>query len=276
MSGANGRVAALGGERMVPRPDPVARDYLLLGLRLERHVAGIVDTYFGPAELKAQVDLEETPPLDRLADDARALRERVAAEVGEPDRRRWLERQLVALETLAATRSGLQLAYADEVARCFDAAPVAHPPESYAETRSELERLLPGDGELRQRLRAWNERFTVPAERLPTLLDWLAERLRAATAAVYPLPDGESLRVAVVTGQPWSAYNWYDGGRRSRIDVNTDLPVRVGSLIETMSHETFPGHHLEHAWKEARQGSRSPLSPKVTEAASDSSPEFTS
>jgi hypothetical protein len=116
----------------------------------------------------------------------------------------------------------------------------------------ELDRLLPGNGDLRDRMRAWNERFTIAAERLPGLLDWLVERLREATAAVYPLPEGESLRVGVVTGQPWTAYNWYDGGRRSRVDVNTDLPVRLGGLVETMSHETFPGHHLEHAWKEAR------------------------
>ena len=67
----------------------------------------------------------------------------------------------------------------------------------------------------------------------------------------FGLPDGEDLRVSLVTGQPWSAYNWFDGGRRSRVDVNTDLPVRASDLIGTIAHETYPGHHLEHAWKEA-------------------------
>ncbi len=252
MTAASDRVAAVGGERTVPRPDPVARDYLLLALRIDTHLPGVVDGYFGPADLKAQVDLEEIPSLERLADDARTLRERVAAEVQEADRQRWLDRQLVALETLAGVHSGLELAFAEEAARCFDAAPVAQPPEAYAETRAELERLLPGEGDLRERLRAWNERFTIPADRLAPILDWLVERLRAATAVVYPMPEGESLRVGVVTGQPWSAYNWYDGGLRSRVDFNTDLPARAGAVIDTMSHETFPGHHLEHAWKEAR------------------------
>jgi hypothetical protein len=54
-----------------------------------------------------------------------------------------------------------------------------------------------------------------------------------------------------VTKQPWSGYNWYDGGGRSRVDINTDLPVRAADLVNTVAHETFPGHHLEHAWKEA-------------------------
>lgn len=32
-------VPAVGGARTVPAPDPVARDYLLLGLRLDQHIA---------------------------------------------------------------------------------------------------------------------------------------------------------------------------------------------------------------------------------------------
>ena len=41
-------------------PDPIARDYLLLALRLGKLMPGLVDAYFGPAELKFQVQAE--PP----------------------------------------------------------------------------------------------------------------------------------------------------------------------------------------------------------------------
>ena len=37
---------------------------------------------------------------------------------------------------------------------------------------------------------------------------------------------------------------------RSRVDFNLDLPVRLPSFIGTVAHETYPGHHLEHARKE--------------------------
>jgi hypothetical protein len=77
-------------------------------------------------------------------------------------------------------------------------------------------------------------------------------QLREAAAAHWSMPEDESVRIALVSGQPWGAYNWYDGGRRSRIDINTDLPSRAGDLLDTLAHETYPGHHLEHAWKEAR------------------------
>ena len=69
------RTPAVGGTRTVPVPDPVARDYLLLALRLDQHVPGLVDGYYGPADLKARVDLENPRPPARLAEDAAAVRE---------------------------------------------------------------------------------------------------------------------------------------------------------------------------------------------------------
>ena len=44
-------VAAMGGTRQVPAPDPIATDYLLLALRLDQRIPGLVDGYFGPAAL---------------------------------------------------------------------------------------------------------------------------------------------------------------------------------------------------------------------------------
>ena len=64
-------------------------------------------------------------------------------------------------------------------------------------------------------------------------------------------PAGEVLRVGLVTDQPWTGYNWYDGSFRSRVDLNTDVPL-IATLART-SPMTYPGHHLEHVWKEADQ-----------------------
>ena len=33
--------------------------------------------------------------------------------------------------------------------------------------------------------------------------------------------------------------------------MNTDLPIRAPDLVHLAAHEAYPGHHLEHAWKEA-------------------------
>jgi hypothetical protein len=242
---------AVGGEREVPTPDAVARDYIVLCLRLEQHVPGFVDAFVGPAELKAKVELEALPPPARLLDDAGALRERVVAEGGDPARRRWLEAQLVAIEAQLRGLAGDPLPYADHVAACFDLRMTRRPDATYAAAAATLADLVPGPGPLADRLAAWDARFVIPPARLGAVIDRLVEIARGRAGALFGLPPGEGLRVGLVTNQPWSGYNWYDGGLRSRVDINTDLPVQVKRLVDTICHETYPGHHLEHAWKEA-------------------------
>jgi hypothetical protein len=244
-------VSTVGGAHGVRTPDPIARDYILLALRLGQWIPGLVDGYFGPADLKARTDLEQLRAPGALRDDAAALRERLDGEVAAPDRRRWLAAQLVALETQAAALAGERLPYVEHVARCFDHAPVRRPESPFAAAAAELARLLPGGGALIDRLAAWDARLTIDPGRLPAVVDWLVELFRERAGALFGLPPGESLRVGLVRDQPWSGYNWYDGGGRSRVDLNLDLPIRAADLPRVVAHETYPGHHLEHAWKES-------------------------
>ena len=237
--------------RTRPRARPVARDYILLALRLDQHIPGLVDGYFGPADLKATVDMEQLRAPARLRDDATALRDRLADRGRRRDRRAWLDAQLVALETQAGGLAGESLPYLDYVARCFAYTPARYPDDELrgggGAHRRSSSRATPAGGPPG----AWDARFVVPVDRLPAWSTGWSPASATQAAADFGLPDGEDLRVSLVTGQPWSAYNWFDGGRRSRVDVNTDLPVRASDLIGTVAHEAYPGHHLEHAWKEA-------------------------
>jgi hypothetical protein len=244
-------VSAVGGARQVPAPDPIAEDYLLLGLRLDQRIPGLVDGYFGPAEIKARVDMEQLRAPARLREDAAALTARVQGEVAEPERRDWLLAQLRALAAHAQALDGEPLPYREHVALCVGFEPPRHDEDLLREALREMDALLPGDGPRNERLVAWDRRLEIPVDRLPGVIDWLVGRFRDRARRDFGLPEGEDLRVSIVTGQPWSGYNWYDGGRRSRVDINTDLPVRAPDFVKTVAHETYPGHHLEHAWKEA-------------------------
>jgi hypothetical protein len=186
-----------------------------------------------------------------LVDDATVLLVRLPDEVEDDQRREWLTAQVVALRTQAAALAGDSLPYVDHVSRCFAWTPERRDNAMFDAAAADLERLVPGDEPLAARLAAWDARFEIPVDRLAGVVDWLVGRFRARAADLFGLPDGEDLRVGLVTKQPWSGYNWYDGGLRSRVDINTDLPVRAADLVHTVAHETFPGHHLEHAWKEA-------------------------
>ncbi len=242
---------AVGGHRQVPVPDPVAHDYLLLALRLDQHIAGLVDGFYGPAELKARADIEELHPPKRLVADAERLLERIAADISEPDRRDWLTVQTMALRTHAESLAGQHLPYLEHAERCFAWRPVRRDESVFDAAAAAIDGLLPGVEPVADRLAAWDERFRVPTDRLIDVLDWLVAMFRARAAVLFGLPSGEDLSVRLVTGQPWTGYNWYDGGRRSRFDLNTDLPTTAADLIRVAAHETYPGHHLEHATKEA-------------------------
>src|SRR5262249_43738014 len=87
----------------------VAVEYLELGLRLGRHMDGLVDSYYGPAEIKARIDAEDLREPDSLAEDAARLSE--SLDGLEADRRKWFEAQLVGLENVARKLGGAELSF---------------------------------------------------------------------------------------------------------------------------------------------------------------------
>jgi hypothetical protein len=225
----------------------VPEEYVELGLRLGRHVDGLVDAYFGDPAVSERIDAEPLREPAELADDAR----RLLAELDGDDRRtRWLRAQLVGLETVARKVTGEALEFGDEVERCYGVRPRRLPETELEATHAALDDLLPGTGSLADRYRHWRESQVVPASKLGAVLTDIAEELRSRTAQLLGLPQGESYELELVTDEPWSAYNYYGGNLRSRIAVNTDVPMATNFVTELMAHELYPGHQTEHAWKE--------------------------
>ena len=251
MSAARTLVPAVGGERQVPAPDPIARDYLLLALRLDQHRPGFVDGFYGPADLKAQVDLEPLRPPTRLREDAADLRGRADREIEDLPRRGWLTAQLTALEAQAELLAGDPLPYEEHVRRSFGVRPARRPEREFELAAATIDGLLPGPGSVADRLAAWDAASGVPTERLRPVAEALVTRFRGRARALFGLPDGESVRLELVRRQPSAGYAWYDGGYRSRIDLDRDNPIALDALIRTIAHRTYPGHHLERAWREA-------------------------
>ena len=54
-SGRARTTLAVGGQRDVPVPDPIARDYLLLALRLEQHSARLLREQLSPPAIAAEL-----------------------------------------------------------------------------------------------------------------------------------------------------------------------------------------------------------------------------
>lgn len=221
-----------------------AERYLELGLRLGQHVDGLVDAYYGPPELKEQVDAEAPITPGELAADADAL----LAELEDG----WLADQVRACATYARVLAGEELSYSDEVERCYGVRPVRTSDSVYELAHAELDELLPGNGSLFERRQAWRTRYRCPGERAVAVLEDLVPFLRARTLALVELPEGERLSLEPVSDEPWWAFNYYQGDLESRVVLNTDVPTGAPDLIHLAAHEVYPGHHTEHAVKEQR------------------------
>jgi hypothetical protein len=221
----------------------MTEDYIRFGLRLGRHVDGLVDAYYGPPELKEEVDSEPLREPAGLVEDGAQLLESTEG---------WLRAQVVGLETVARKLAGEEIPYSDEVERCYGVRPQRVPESEFEAAHRELDVLLPGEGDLAARYQAWREGDPLPREQLAPALEALTEELRRRTRDLLGLPDGEAGELDYVTDEPWAAYNYYLGGLRSRVAVNTDVDMNAGYIGYLMAHELYPGHHTEHASKEHR------------------------
>jgi hypothetical protein len=242
---------------VAPPSGPSAVDrYIELGLWLGRHVDGLVDAYYGPTDLSffkvAGAPLRSPAA---LADDARALLADLASGAAddelEPTRRHWLAAQVAGLHTVARKLAGEAIGYSDEVEACYGVRPRRVPDDVLAAAHRRLDEVLPGSGPLAERYSVWREAQAVPVDKLQPALQSLADDLRERTTALFGFPEGEHVDFDLVRHEPWSGFNYYLGGLRSRVAINTDLPVLSTSLAHLVAHEAYPGHHTEHCHKEA-------------------------
>ena len=222
--------------------ETAAERYLKLGLRLGRHVDGIVDSYAGPAEIADAVDAEPLREPGELAADAEGLLDEV--DVG------WLHDQVRGLHTCAAFMAGVPGSYADEVEGCYGVRPERTDESVFEAAHEELDRLLPGDGSLAERYESWRKSITVPSDRIEQTVAGLIEEARSWTGGIVELPHGEGVDLEVVGDRAWLAFCEYRGGLRSQISVNADLPISAFELLHITCHETYPGHHTERVCKD--------------------------
>ena len=220
----------------------VIERYLELALRLGRHDDDLVDAYYGPAELAERVAAEEPRPPTALAEDADAL----FAEADD----RWLAAQVQALGATARKLAGEPLDYVEEGRLVYGIEPRWQDEEPFRRAAALLEDAVPGSGDLPTRYARWFEQTAIPADVLEQALRDAAAELRRLTRETIGLPDGEEFELELVTGERWLGYAYYLGGLRTKIQVNTDLPLPAADLVPLTSHEIYGGHHTHRVWQE--------------------------
>ena len=239
-----------------PQPislDVVAERYVKLVLALGLHDAAYVDAYYGPAEWKSEAE-QRKRPLAEIDDEAARLIEAAGqpppgANPGDLSvlRHVYLRRQLEALRARVRMLSGVTFTFDEESLALYDAVAPVRSEFSFQAVLTELEKRLPGRGPLIERYDAFRKDFVVRPDKVSRVFDAAIAECRRRTLPHAELPPGESFTVEFVTNKSWSGYNWYQGGYRSLIQVNTDLPIYIDRAIDLACHEGYPGHHVYNA-----------------------------
>lgn len=236
--------------------DFIARSYVQLVLALGHHDSNYVDAYYGPAEWRDGEKLS----LRQIAEEANQRLEELSTI--SPDapldelRKRNLEKQLGSVGARAEMLAGVSKSFDEESQALYDVVSPHRPDSFYQEALDGLEPMLPGEGTLEERYRAFREPFLVPKEKVDAVFRAAIEAARERTKRYIALPEGEDFRVEYVTGEVWSAYNWYQGDARSLIQFNTDFPTSIDRALHLACHEGYPGHHVYNALLEQKLARR--------------------
>ncbi len=235
----------------------VVTEYLKLGLRFDRVVSGFVDAYTGDPALRRAVDDEPAPDPADLARQAT----RLVAAVGDADlsaqRADFLTAHLQALAVAGRRLAGQEMGFVAEVAGYFQVEIDLVDEDVFAAAHARLDELLPGRGDLLDRLAALRELELCPPDQVERVVRVIAADLRERVAGPTGLPAGEHIDFEIARDVAWSGFNYYLGDFSSRVAVNADIGHRMSQLGVLVAHECYPGHHTEHCRKEdllVRQG----------------------
>jgi hypothetical protein len=239
-------------QQRVPTMAEIAREYVRLVLAMGQHDKDYVDAYYGPADLKAEADGTKLS-LDDIGKTVNSVSEWVKGVPADGRdelarlRHQYLEKQLAAMGARVRMLKGERMSFDEESKALYDAVAPTYPESHFQEVLDRLDQRFPGSGPLVERYDAWRRAFVIPREKLDAVFTRAIAACRERTLRHVTIPASESFTVEYVTGKSWSGYNWYQGGYRSLIQVNTDLPIYIDRAIDLACHEGYPGHHVYNA-----------------------------
>ena len=230
----------------------IAEGYVKLVLEIGKYDPNYVDAYYGPKEWKPkeenlQFDSTAHSKLINIADsllnELELLSEYSATEL-ETLRYRYLYKQLFAVKTKIIILNGSVLPFDLESRALYDVSPPEESEDSLQKIIDELDKILPGKGDVAERVINLKKKFEIPKDKIAVVFDAAVKECKRRTSKYINLPAGENFKAEYVTGKPWGAYNWYKGNLFSVIQIATDFPVYIDSPVGLAAHEGYPGHHV--------------------------------
>lgn len=228
----------------------LAEDYVRLGLHIGLYDGDFVDAYYGPDSLKPKQLKSDSLPATYFLEEIARLRSQAkqisqnSKSKEEKNRAGWMDDQLLAYERRVKIVNGEKSDFDTEARELFGVEVPTHSEDYFKYYIEVLEKTLPGPGSVLNRIQDLSKKFLIPKNKLDTVFKTAISFSRKQTMKYFKLPASESCSLEFVKNKTWSGYNWYQGGYRSKIEINTDLKIMVERAIDVASHESYPGHHV--------------------------------
>ena len=227
--------------------DEEAERFVKLALELGEYDSDYVDAYLGPSEWAeaAQSNLRSEDELaDAIAEFHSDLEKISPSDRDTAIRHNALLRNVRAMDTRMRMVRGEQFSFAEEALLIYDAILPKYDFSVFDRALEEVAKLIPGEGDLAERVDAFQDGLAIPEENRNSVMDLAIEECRQRTANFISLPPSEHFTLEYVTDKSWSGYNWYQGENESLMQINVDFPVKIDSAIRLGCHEGYPGHHV--------------------------------
>ena len=226
-------------------------DYLLTALRINKHIKGYVDFYYGPEKLLQFVDNEAITSPDKLLKGLISLIQQLGAQGYNKDRERYLKKLLTAMKTSIEILNDTEISIKDQYLRIYDVDLQPANEFELENLKDEVDEAYTGHGSLEDRMAKLRVMRRVPEAKVLTLFKKALNIVRKQTYKLFTnlLPEEEHISMDLVEKTKdeikWPFYNWYLGNYHSQIVINPKYAMYWTSLLSAACHEGYPGHHTE-------------------------------
>ena len=225
----------------------------------QRHTGiSVVDAYFGPEDLHpAKQSTEKTA--EELVSDIHQAFDTLRDEIEDPLRMENMMGELHSLNVVVDWLAGKEMSYAELVEGLFHITLKKFPENEIDKIIQLVEERIsefPG-ANLQDKITNFGSDGEITGEALQRLIeDELQEksveigtmfRERVFSLIGASVPD-KGVHYEAVRNQPWSGYNWYQGGFKSLNQFNIDAKFNKDTLQGVIYHEYE--HHVSNLWRE--------------------------
>lgn len=229
-----------------------AKQYLQLGLRINKHINGYIDYYYGPRNIKLIIENENIKSPKSLLKACKKLQNQLRNQGFDENRIKFFDKTLLAIHTILQKLNGEKIPYLTLIENIFDFTPEFYDDDYFYNLAIKANEIYCGPGTLLERMNQYAAKRVIPVEKVKKIFQKAINVARNRTYEIFPnlLPKIENIKIKLVKDQSWGMYNWYLGNFQSIIEINRSYDVYWTALLDYACHEAYPGHHTESTIKE--------------------------